>query len=84
MSAASVVACRVEGRGRPTSAAGGEWWVDGGLCEGLELIGSTAVYLHGLPRKQQANVPMEVDLPRLGALEPKMGLENEDDKRRRR
>lgn len=70
MTGASVAACRVEeGRGR-VSAAGREWWVNGGLCEGLELVGSTAVHLHGLPGEQQADVPMEVDLPRLRTLEP--------------
>lgn len=57
-------------RGSQTSAARRERWVNGGLCEGLELVGSTTVHLHGLPGKQQTNVPMEVDLPRLRALEP--------------
>lgn len=52
------------------SAAWRKWRIDGGLCEGLKLIGSTTVHLHGLPGKQQADVPMEVDLPRLGTLEP--------------
>lgn len=52
------------------SAAWRKWWVNGGLCEGLKLVGSTTVHLHGLPGKQQTNVPMEVDLPRLGTLEP--------------
>lgn len=52
------------------SAAWREWRIDGGLCERLKLIGSTTVHLHGLPGKQQADVPMEVDLPRLGTLEP--------------
>lgn len=52
------------------SAAWRERRVDGGLCERLKLVGSTTVHLHGLPGKQQADVPMEVDLPRLGTLEP--------------
>lgn len=73
VSAVSVVACQVEEGGSLASAAGREWWVDGGLCDGLELIGSTAVHLHGLPREQQTNVPVEVDLPRLWALEPRWG-----------
>lgn len=60
----------VEAGGSRASAAGREWWVNGGLCEGLELVGSTAVHLHGLPGKQQTDVPMEVDLPRLRTLEP--------------
>lgn len=62
----------VEAGGNQASAAGREWWVNGGLREGLELIGSTAVHLHGLPGKQQADVPVEVDLPRLRTLEPQM------------
>lgn len=61
----------IEG-GSQASTAGGERWINGGLCKGLELIGSTAIDLHGLPGKQQTDVPMEVDLPRLRALEPQM------------
>lgn len=72
MTEASVVACRVEKGGGQASAARREWWVNWGLCEGLELVGSTAVHLHGLPGKQQTDVPMEVDLPRLRTLEPQM------------
>lgn len=67
---ASVVACRVEEGGSQASAAGREWWVNRGLCGGLELVGSSAVHLHGLPGKQQTDVSMEVDLPRLRTLEP--------------
>lgn len=52
------------------SAAWRKGWVNGGLCEGLKLVGSTTVHLHGLPGKQQTDVPMEVDLPRLRTLEP--------------
>lgn len=52
------------------SAAWRKRRIDGGLCERLKLIGSTTVHLHGLPGKQQADVPVEVDLPRLGTLEP--------------
>lgn len=51
-------------------AAWRKWRIDGGLRERLKLIGSTTVHLHRLPGKQQADVPMEVDLPRLGTLEP--------------
>lgn len=59
-----------DGRTGQTSAARGERWVDRRLCEGLEFVGSTAVHLHGLSGEQQADVPVEVDLSRLGALEP--------------
>lgn len=54
------------------SAAGREWRVNRRLCGGLELVGSSAVHLHGLPGKQQTDVPMEVDLPRLRTLEPQV------------
>lgn len=56
--------------GESASATGRKWWVNGGLREGLELVGSTTVHLHGLPGKQQTDVSMEVDLPRLRTLEP--------------
>lgn len=69
---ASVVTCRVKEGGNQVSAAGRKRWVNRGLCGGLELIGSSAVHLHGLPGKQQTDVPMEVDLPRLRTLEPQM------------
>lgn len=72
VSAASLVACQMEEGGSQALAAGRERRVNGGLCEGLEFIGSTTVHLHGFPRKQQTNVPMEVDLPRLRALEPSL------------
>lgn len=52
------------------SAAWRKWRINRGLCERLKLIGSTTVHLHRLPRKQQADVTMQVDLPRLGTLEP--------------
>lgn len=70
---ASAVACREgEEGGSRVSAAWRERWVDWGLCGGLELVGSSTVHLHGLPGKQQTDVPMEVDLPRLRTLEPQM------------
>lgn len=77
MTNVSVVACRVEEGGLQASAAGRVRRVNRGLCEGLELVGSTAVHLHGLPGKQQTDIPMEVDLPRLRALEPGRGWERE-------
>lgn len=67
----------MEEGGLQALAAGRVGRVNRGLCEGLELVGSTAVHLHGLPGKQQTDVPMEVDLPRLRALEPGEGWEAE-------
>lgn len=65
------------------SATRRKWRIYGRFCEGLELVGSTAVHLHGLPGEQQTDVSMKVELSRLWALEPGSDEKGEDEHRRK-